>query len=102
MTSENKKNPSCSIYSFFFKNKMFVRFNHIIDVWKVVHSTTPVIPILYAFFELLARFTNIHNHTPEVYEKGQFPDKPPFPMFEGGIGRSRQIRWANFPPVKFI
>jgi len=61
-----------------------------------------MIPLICKAFKLFARFTNIHNHTPEVYEKGQFQEKPPLPMLEGGIGRRRQIRWAKYPPVKSI
>jgi hypothetical protein len=90
------------IHSSLFKKQMLVFFNHFADVWQGVGKAMWIIPLICKAFKLFAWFTNIHNHTPEVYEKGQFPAKPPLPTLEGGIGRNRQIRWANFPPVKLI
>jgi hypothetical protein len=90
---------SCSIESSFFKHQVLVRFNHIIYIRQGINSTITVVPFLYAVFELLARFTNIHNHTPEVYEKGQFQAKPPLLMLEGGIGRFAKLDGKTFPQL---
>jgi hypothetical protein len=55
-----------SIGSSPFKNQVLVRFNHIIYIRQGINITTPVVPFLYAIFELLARFTSFHCHTPLV------------------------------------
>jgi hypothetical protein len=81
---------------------MLVVFNHFADVWQGIGKAMCIIPLICKAFKLFARFTNIHNQTPEVYEKGQFQAKPPLPIHKGGIGRSRQIRWTDFPPIKLI
>ena len=61
-TLENKWSPSCSVYCSFLKNKMFVRFNYIIDVWNRICSTMRIIPVLGAIFKLTAILTNFHDH----------------------------------------
>jgi len=56
-----------------------------------------VLPLIYTAFKFFTGFTNIHDQTPEVYEKGQFQAKPPLPMLEGGIGRFAKLDGKTFP-----
>ena len=62
-TSENKWTLPCSIYAPFFKNKLFVRSNHIIKVWKGIHGTMCIVPVRCTVFKFLTILANFHHHS---------------------------------------